>query len=126
LISYEWTSFLVAGAVAVAILWLVRRNQLHAYDAAWWLLLAGAIVVVGAFPWLVTGVARYLGISYSPLLVVILGFVVVLLRMLKLEIGRTDDKQKIRVLAQKVAILESRFQRESNENCEDEIKTGHQ
>lgn len=115
MISPEITSAVIALALAGAIIWLVRHNRLHARNALWWILLAGIIAVTGTLPGLVDAVSNVLGIRYSPILAVLIGMAVVLLKLLKTDIERAKEQQQLRILAQKVALLEA----ESRSNAGD-------
>jgi len=106
-IAYQWTSAVVTILVAAVIIWLVRRNRLHPALATWWVLVAIAVVAVGIFPQAVDRVAARLGVGYSPTLVGLIGVAVLLIKILKTDIERTKEQHKIRVLAQKVALLEA-------------------
>lgn len=107
MMSYQWTSAVLAIGIATAILWLVRHNHLHARNAIWWVVVAVVIALIGSLPGFVDWVALRLGISYSPILVVLLGFAVVVYKLLVADIERSRQQQQIRILTQKVAVLES-------------------
>lgn len=109
MMSHQVTSAVIAMALAGAIIWLVRHNRLQARSAAWWILLAGIIAVTGTVPGLVDAVAARLGIGYSPILAVLIGMAIVLLKLLKTDIERSKEQQQIRILAQKVALLEAQL-----------------
>ncbi|MDZ7839275.1 MAG: DUF2304 domain-containing protein [Gammaproteobacteria bacterium] len=118
MISSHWTSAVIAVAIAATIIWLVRRNHLHPRNAAWWISLAVVIAFIGMFPLTVDWIAVRLGVDYPPVLAVILGLAVILLKMLKTDIERTRDQQQIRILAQKVAVLEAQLERGSSSEPE--------
>jgi len=121
-ISHEVTSAAIALVLAGVIIWLVRHNRLHARNAVWWILLAGIIAVAGTLPGLVDAVASTLGISYSPILAVLIGMAVVLIKLLKTDVDRAKEQQQLRVLTQKVALLESENEKNngsSNDGCGD-------
>lgn len=108
MISYQWTSAVLAIVIAVAIIGLVRYNHLHARNAAWWLFLAVLIAFVGFAPGVVDSIARILGVNYPPTLVVLVGMAILLLKLLKTDIERSREQRQMRALAQKVAILEAK------------------
>lgn len=120
MITYQWTSAFVAIAVAVAIIWLVRRSRLHPAFAAWWVFVAVAVAAVGMFPTSVDWLAAKLGVSYSPTLVGLIGVAVLLIKILKTDIERTKEQHKVRILAQKVAMLEALAKQGSPDHAEDE------
>lgn len=106
MIPYQWTSAIIAITLAGAIIWLVRYNQLHPRNATWWLLVALVVAVVGIVPGFVDYLARELGVHYPPTLAVLAGMAVILIKLLKTDIERSREQQQIRILAQKVAVLE--------------------
>jgi hypothetical protein len=105
---YQVTSLVISLSVGVLILWLVRRNHLHGSYALWWIGVAVAVVLAGAWPQLFDIVADVLGVSYPPILVVVLGFSLLLVKLLTMDVARTRQERKLRRLAQRLAILESR------------------
>ena len=106
MIAYQWTSAVIAIAIAATIVWLVRHNYMHARNAGWWFIVAAAVALAGSMPGLVDRVALELGVSYPPTLVMLVGLGVVLYKLLKIDIERSKQQLQIRILAQKVAILE--------------------
>ncbi len=107
-LPYQFTSTVIALAIAGIIFFLVRRDHMHGPYAIWWLCLAGIIVVLGFFPKLIDKLAQLLGVNYSPILVVVLGLGLVLIKMLTMDLDRSRQERKIRRLAQRLAILEQR------------------
>lgn len=111
MLSAQITSAVLGVALAGAILFLVRRDHLHGPYAVWWLAVAVATLLLGAFPVLVEWLGRLTGISYAPVLPIIIGLSLVLIRLLKLDIDRSRQERQIRRLTQKLAILEEELQR---------------
>lgn len=68
------------------------------------------IAVVGIAPGFVDFLAFRLGVNYPPLLAVLGGMAVILFKLLKSDIERSRDQQQIRLLAQKVVVLEAELQ----------------
>jgi len=114
-VTYQLTSTAIGLAVALMILWLVRRDRLHGSYAFWWIGAAAAIVFLGFWPQAFDAVAGYLGISYPPILAVVLGFVLLLLKVLTMDLDRSRQERAIRRLTQRLALLDSevQLQRES-------------
>ncbi len=104
------TAQITAGIIAVllagAILYLVRRDHLHGSYALWWLAVAAAILLLGVFPPVIDWLGRMTGISYPPVLPIIVGIGMILIRMLKMDIDRSRSERQVRRLTQKMAILE--------------------
>lgn len=106
MLSAQLTAMTLGLLLAGTILFLVRRDYLHGPHAVWWLLVAVAALVLGIFPGLVTWLGRMTGIAYAPILPIIIGLSMMLVRLLKLDIDRSQQERKIRRLTQKLAILE--------------------
>ncbi len=100
------TSAIIGIALAGAILFLVRRDHLHGPYAVWWFAVAAATFVLGVFPSVITWLARITGIVYAPVLPIIIGLSLVLIRLLKFDINRSQQERQLRRLTQKLAILE--------------------
>lgn len=100
------TAALLGLALAGSILYLVRRDHLHGPYALWWLIVAAATLVLGFVPRTIDWLAHLTGIAYPPVLPIILGLSLILLRLLQLDIERSRQERQIRRLNQKLAILE--------------------
>lgn len=105
------TSAILGIALAGAILFLVRRDHLHGPYAVWWFAVAAATFVLGVFPSVITWLARITGIVYAPVLPIIIGLSLVLIRLLKFDINRSQQERQLRRLTQKLAILEQELER---------------
>lgn len=104
--SAQITAALIGLLLAGSILYLVRRDHLHGPYALWWLVVAAATLVLGFVPKTVDWLAHLSGIAYPPVLPLIVGLSLVLLRLLQLDIERSRQERQIRRLNQKLAILE--------------------
>ena len=106
MISYQYTSAIIAIIIAFNILFLIRRDILHTRYALWWFVVAALIVIAGIFPKHIDVMARLLGVSYPPILVIVSGVGLILIKMLNMDFDRSRQEQKIRRLVQRLAILE--------------------
>jgi glycosyltransferase involved in cell wall biosynthesis len=70
-----------------------------------------ARLLLGAFPVIVVWLGNFTGIAYAPVLPIIIGLSLVLIRLLKLDIDRSQQERRMRRLAQKLAILEEELGR---------------
>jgi hypothetical protein len=97
----------------VLVLELVRRRRFLERYAILWLFSALVLLALGLWTGLLETIARTVGIVYPPnaLFLVAFGFVLVLLLHFSLAVSQMSDQ--IRVLAQRLALLESR-QREQD------------
>lgn len=109
--SMHWLAALIGIGLAGAILFLVRRDHLHGPYALWWLLVAAAALVMGAFPGTVDWLGRATGIYYPPVLPIVVGLALVLIRLLKIDIDRSRQERRMRRLVQRVAMLEEQIAR---------------
>jgi hypothetical protein len=105
-VTYQLTSAAIGLLVGLLILWLVRRDHLHGPYAVWWIGAAATVVFLGCWPQVFDLVAGYLGISYPPILAVVLGFLLLLLKVLTMDLERSRQQRAIRRLAQRLAILD--------------------
>ncbi|MEO5626894.1 MAG: DUF2304 domain-containing protein [Dokdonella sp.] len=111
MLTGQITSAVLGIALAGAILFLVRRDHLHGPFAVWWFAVAAATFVLGVFPQVVVWLGRETGIGYAPVLPIIIGLSLVLIRLLKLDIDRSKQERNMRRLIQKLAILEQELER---------------
>jgi len=106
-VTYQLTSLIIGLALASAILWLVRRSHLHGPYALWWVGVAAVVVALGFWPRLFDLLASWFGVSYPPILAVVLGFALLLVKMLTMDLERSRQERQIRRLAQRLAMLEA-------------------
>lgn len=111
MVTGQITSAVLGIALAGAILFLVRRDHLHGPFAVWWFAVAAATFVLGVFPSVVVWLGHVTGIGYAPVLPIIVGLSLVLIRLLKLDIDRSKQERRLRRLTQKLAILEQELDR---------------
>jgi hypothetical protein len=100
------TAAVIGVLLAGAILYLVRRDHLHGSFAIWWLTVAAAILVLGLFPPVIDWLGSVTGIYYPPILPIIIGIGMILIRLLKMDVDRSRSERQIRRLTQKLAIVE--------------------
>jgi len=107
MITYQITSMAIGVIIAVVILFLVRRDHLHGPYAVWWIGAAITIGTLGFFPRFFDYLAVYLGVSYPPMLAIVLGFSMLLVKILTMDLERSRQERLIRRLAQRLAMLEA-------------------
>lgn len=107
MLTYQLTSMIIGICVAVVIFWLVRRDHLHGAYAIWWIAAAITVGGLGLFPELFDHLAVYFGIRYPPILAIVLGLLLLLLKVLTMDLERSRQEVMIRRLAQRVAMLEA-------------------
>ena len=111
MISHQITAAVMGLAVASTILILVRRDHLRIRYAYWWLLVAAAALLLGIFPRITDALAPLLGVSYPPVLVLVGGMAVILIKMLLMDLEHTRQEREIRRLTQRLAIHETRAEK---------------
>jgi len=92
--------------IAIAIVYLVRRDQMHARFTMWWLAVAGLAILFGFFPRLLDLIGGFLGIAYPPILAVILAVAALVLKILFADLERSKMRRDMLRLTQRVLILE--------------------
>lgn len=107
MITYQLTSMVIGVSLATIILFLVRRDHLHGPYAIWWIGVAATVALLGFFPRLFDVVAVKLGVSYPPILAIVLGFSLLLVKILTMDLERSRQERVIRRLAQRLAMLEA-------------------
>lgn len=106
MISSNITTAGLGIAIAVTILYLVRRDHLRIRYAYWWLMAALGVLFLGLFPGAMDVVAPYLGVKYPPILALIGGMAVILIKMLLMDLEHTRQEREIRRLTQRLSIWE--------------------
>jgi len=92
----------------------VRRDHLHGKYALWWIFVAVGFAVLGFIPKFVDSVGVFLGISYPPILVVILGGGFIVIKMVTMDVERSREMVKLQRLAQRLAMLEGMLEESRN------------
>ena len=109
MITYQLTSMAIGLFFAATILLLVRRDHLHGPYAIWWIGAAATVALLGFFPRLFDVLAAKLGVSYPPILAIVLGFSMLLVKILTMDLERSRQERLIRRLAQRLAMLEAQL-----------------
>lgn len=92
--------------LAVVILYLVRRDHLYLLHGLFWVVVAAVAALLGAWPGLVDAMAKVVGISYSPALLLLLAIMVLFVKVLHADIVNTRMERDVRRLNQRLALLE--------------------
>lgn len=108
------TTALLGLGLAVAILWLLRRDHLHLVHGLFWFCVAGLAAVLGIWPGLIDRLAVLAGISYPPALLFLGAAVVLLIKALHADMTHTRIEREVRRLNQRLALLELQNSLQSN------------
>ena len=119
MIHYRLTSAAIGVVIAVVILYLIRRDHLQPRYATWWLMTSAAVVVLGFWPHLIDMIGHTLGVHYPPILLIIIGIGFILIKMLKMDIDRSQRERRLRRLTQRLAILEGERVRDNEQSAEE-------
>ncbi|MCK7593828.1 DUF2304 domain-containing protein [Pseudomarimonas salicorniae] len=103
------TAALLGTLFAGSILLLVRLGHLHGGQAAWWLFAASVALLLGIFPQWVDRVGAALGVSYPPILLLVLAVLATLIKLLVTDIELARKERRLRRLTQKLALMEYEF-----------------
>ena len=109
--NVQWVSAFIGVVISCLILYLVRRDQLLTRDGLRWIIVAVGILMIGFVPGIVGFFGEQLGISYPPIIVVLLALGVILVKLLYGDIQRARMKVDIERLVQKVGMLEAELRR---------------
>lgn len=105
--SLQATTALMGIGLATLILYLIRRDHLYLMHGLFWVLIAGAAAVLGAWPGLIDRMARWVGFSYPPALLLLLACVVLVVKALHADMVNTRIERDVRRLNQRLALLEA-------------------
>ena len=97
--------------VLFAVIELLRRRRLRERHAIWWIVAGMLALVVGIFPQIVDAVASALGVALPSNLVFFVSIALLFLVSLQHSSELTTLEDKVRTLAERVAIIEMRGDR---------------
>ncbi len=105
--SLQITAAFMGIGLAVLILYLIRRGHLYLMHGLFWVVVASGAAVLGAWPGLIDILARAMGISYPPALLLLLACMVLLVKALHTDMINTRVERDVRRLNQRLAMLEA-------------------
>lgn len=108
----------IAFSVVVLALFTVRKRRLRPNYGIWWALIGILLLLGGFLPTMVDMLGHSLGIAYPPILPIIIGLCLVFLKLLSNDLELSEQEVKVRVLAQKLALLEGEIERERAKNAQ--------
>lgn len=103
----QLTTTLMGIGLAALILYLIRRDHLYVMHGLFWVFVAGAAAVLGAWPGLIDRLAMVLGVIYPPTLLLLLVSIVLLIKALHSDMLNTRIERDVRRLNQRIALLEA-------------------
>lgn len=105
--SYHLTVIVLGLGLAIGILYLVRRDHLYIRQGLFWILIAGASLLFGLWPYLIDSLGNALGIAYPPTLLFLVAIVILIFKALFGDIELTRVRRDLRRLNQRIALLEA-------------------
>ncbi|MBL4941093.1 MAG: DUF2304 domain-containing protein [Colwellia sp.] len=100
-------SSVIGFILAIVIYWLVRRDHLAPKQALRWIFVAIIVLVLGTFPIIIDWIGHAVGISYPPIIPVIIGLGAALIKILLMDIQQTKTQITQDRIIQKLAMLEA-------------------
>ncbi len=113
MISYRVTTSIIAIIISVVILYLLRRDHLHPRYAPWWFMVVVGIILFGMMPSIINIIGHVLGAHYPPIIIIVISICLILLKMLRMDIDRSQRERQLRRLAQRMAVLEGEMNKKS-------------
>lgn len=102
--------------VLVAVIELLRRGRLRERHAVWWIFAGFVALIIGVFPQIVDAVAGALGVALPSNLVFFVSIALLFLVSLQHSSELTTLEDKVRTLAERVAVLEMEPQSSAADN----------
>ena len=120
--SPQIVSSILATLLAVSIYLLVRRDHLAPRQAIKWSLIAIIVLILGFFPSLVDSFGAWLGISYPPIIPIIIGIGGVLVKIMMMDIQLNKSRVTQDRMIQKIAMLETDLTQLRASGCDVEFR----
>jgi len=98
---------IIGIATAITIVVLIRKDHLHARYGLWWTGAAVSFAALGLFPALFDHIAKYVGVSYPPILALTLAVAILVIKILVVDIERSRNAIRMQRLIQRLGILEA-------------------
>lgn len=104
---FNLTTSLLGLGLALAIVLLIRRDDLYLRHGIFWLLVALAAACFGLWPRSLDWIGNFVGVRYSPALALLAAVIALLIKALHADVTQTRLETEIRYLQQSVALLET-------------------
>ncbi|EER61937.1 conserved hypothetical protein [Acidovorax delafieldii 2AN] len=105
--SLQITTALLGIGLAALILYLIRRDHLYLMHGLFWVVVAAAAAILGAWPGLIDRLASWTGFSYPPALLLLLACMVLIIKALHTDMVNTRIERDVRRMNQRLALLEA-------------------
>lgn len=97
-----------AVLVLIAVFELLRHRRLRERHAIWWIVAGILALIVSVFPRIVDSIAGALGVALPSNLIFFVGIAILFLVSLQHSSELTTLEDKVRTLAERVAVIEMR------------------
>jgi len=116
--DYHVTVLVLGIGLAIAILYLIRRDHLYIRQGLFWIVVAVASLSFAIWPFLIDTLGGLLGIAYPPTLLFLGAILVLIVKALFADISVTKLRRDLRRLNQRIALLESEHSVEAERDTE--------
>jgi len=116
---------IIGIATAITIVILIRRDHLHVRYGLWWTGAAIAFALLGLFPAFFDSIAKYLGVSYPPILALTLAVAILVIKILVMDIERSRNAIRMQRLIQRIGLLESDLREMQGKPRESDQSSNH-
>ena len=101
---------ILAVCISIVVIAQVRTRKMHEKYAFLWLSVSAVIIVLGAFPNILNGITTVVGIATPVNLLFLLSIMLLIGVCLHLTLELTSMSEKMRILAEELAILKAHYQ----------------
>lgn len=105
--DYYYTVLVTGIALAVGILYLVRRDHLYIRQGLFWIAAALVSLAFAIWPTAIDSIGGVLGIAYPPTLLFLTAILVLVVKALFADIALTKLRRDLRRLNQRIALIEA-------------------
>ena len=113
--NYQVTTTMLGVLFAAIILFLVRGDRLYLRLGIFWITIAFFAVLLGAWPRLLDSFANYLGIRYSPTLLLVCAVGMLFIKALHADMANTRIERQVRRLHQSFALMQIKSQQAASD-----------
>jgi hypothetical protein len=93
--------------VAVVIIALMRKDNLHAKFGLGWIIVALGFALLGFSPRIIDQAAQYFGVAYPPILALSIAIALLVIKILLMDIQQSRIEVRNQRLVQRIAMLEA-------------------
>lgn len=105
--EYYLPVLVVGIGLAIAILYLIRRDHLYIRQGVFWIVVAAVTLIFSVWPGAIDMLGGVLGIAYPPTLLFLAAIIVLVVKALFGDIALTKVRRDLRRLNQRIALMEA-------------------